>query len=214
MLNALDELTRRRPDFAAILPDVERACGLVIDAYHNGGKTLVCGNGGSCADADHIVGELMKGFLSKRPLAADLSGRLNQLGAPDLAEKLQTPLRAINLCTMPALSTAFANDVEPDYVYAQLTLGYADRGDVFIGISASGNARNVRHAAVVAKALGTKLIGLTGARGGQMNESGLYDVLIRAPETVTHHIQEAHIAIYHAMCLTVEAKIFADNRRA
>jgi len=206
----INEFVHRRPELAAIAPDVEKACGIIISAYQNGGKVLTCGNGGSCADADHIVGELMKGFIKKRPLSDALKTGFSDLGAPELAEKLQTPLRAINLCSLPALSTAFANDVEPEYVYAQLALGFADRGDVFIGISTSGNARNVHFAALAAKAAGARLIGLTGADGGKMRESGLYDVLIRVPETVTHCIQEAHIAVYHAICIAVEEYFFCE----
>ena len=204
----LEELVQRRPELAGIMPDMEKTCGLMISAYQNGGKVLVCGNGGSCADADHIVGELMKGFLKKRPLSSELKSRFAALGGSLLAEKLQTPLRAVNLCSLPALSTAFANDVESDYIFAQQALAYTDPGDVFIGISTGGNARNVCHAAVAAKALGAKLIGLTGADGGSMRESGLYDALVRAPESVTHQIQEAHVAIYHAVCLTVEDDLF------
>jgi len=207
----LEELACRHPELETCLSDVETVCELMVTAYRKGKKVLVCGNGGSCADADHIVGELMKGFLNKRPLDGTLQSALIQYGGAELKDRLQTPLRAINLCSMPALSTAFANDVEPNYVFAQLALGYADAGDVFIGISTSGNARNVRYAAITAKAKGAKLVGLTGKTGGEMFESGLYDVLVRAPETVTHFIQEAHIAIYHAICLTVEHEIFCEK---
>ena len=207
----LDELVRRRPELTCIIPDIENACELIISAYRNGNKVLVCGNGGSCADADHIVGELMKGFMKKRPLSNELNSRFAALGGSPLAEKLQTPLRAISLCSHPALSTAFANDVEPDYVFAQLALAYSDPGDIFIGISTSGNARNVHYAAVTAKVMRAKLIGLSGSDGGKMRESGLYDTIISAPESVTYRAQEAHIAIYHAICLTVEDKLFCDE---
>ena len=212
----IEELATRRPELAKIVPDIEKACELIISAYRNGGKILVCGNGGSCADADHIVGELMKGFLKKRPLSSELKSRLSALGdsaleSSLLADKLQTPLRAVNLCSLPALSSAFANDVEPDYVYAQLALGYTDPGDVFIGISTSGNARNVHYAALTAKAAEARLIALTGADGGKMRESGLYDVVIRAPESVTHRVQEAHVAIYHAVCMTIEDELFCEG---
>jgi len=204
----LEDLIKRHPELKSNLLEIKCACELITNMYKNGGKVLVCGNGGSCADADHIVGELMKGFMRKRRLSAELRTKLSDLGELDLAEKLQTPLRAINLCSMPALSTAFANDVEPDYVFAQLALGYTDSGDVFIGISTGGNALNVHYAAATAKAAGAKLIGLTGTVGGKMYESGLYDVLIRVPESVTHLIQETHIAVYHAVCLTVEDELF------
>jgi D-sedoheptulose 7-phosphate isomerase len=118
------------------------------------------------------------------------------------------PLRAVNLCSLPGVSTAFANDVNPDYVFAQLAFGYADPGDVFIGISTSGNASNVHFAALTAKAAGARLIALTGAGGGRMRESGLYDVLIRIPEDSTYLIQEAHVAVYHLICMEVERRVF------
>ena len=206
----LDALISRRPELAGIVPEIDKSCELIISAYRNGGKVLVCGNGGSCADADHIVGELMKGFIKKRPLSNEQKSRFAALEASQLAEKLQTPLRAINLCSLSALSTAFANDVEPDYVYAQQTLAYVDSEDVFIGISTSGNAKNVHHAAIVAKVSGAKLIGLTGKEGGEMLKRGLYDVLIHAPESITHRIQETHVAIYHAICMSVEDYIFNE----
>jgi D-sedoheptulose 7-phosphate isomerase len=208
----LDELTERRPELAGARRELERACAAIVGAYRNGGKVLVCGNGGSAADADHIVGELMKGFLKKRPLPSELKRRFEATGGADgaeLAEKLQTPLRAINLCAMTALNTAFANDVSSDYVYAQQALAFTDKGDIFIGVSTSGSARNVHAAAIAAKTLGATLIALTGADGGLMN--GLYDILIKAPECVTYKIQEAHIALYHAVCLTVEDEIFRER---
>jgi D-sedoheptulose 7-phosphate isomerase len=204
----LAELIERRPRLNPILPEIEKALVLITGCYRNGGKVLVCGNGGSCADADHIVGELMKSFILPRPLDDDLRLKLETSGEPDLALKLQTPMRALNLCSMPSLSTAFANDVNPDYVFAQLTLGYTDPGDVFIGISTSGNSKSVRYAAVTAKAKGAYLIGLTGEDGGKMKESGIYDALIRAPEKITHLIQEEHIAIYHAICLAAEDEMY------
>jgi D-sedoheptulose 7-phosphate isomerase len=205
------ELEARRPNLAGIIPDIETVCAMMADAYRNGGKVLICGNGGSCADADHITGELMKGFVLPRPLSAGLQAKLRALGEPDLAEKLPTPLRAINLCCMSALSTAFANDVEPDYLFAQLALGYADPGDIFIGISTSGNAQNVHYAAVTAKAAGARLVGLTGADGGKMRESGIYDALIKVPETITHFVQEEHIAVYHTICLALEEEFFGEQ---
>lgn len=204
----IEELFKRRPELLILKSKIEKACEIIISVYKNGGKLLVCGNGGSCADADHITGELMKGFIKKRPLSGELKSRLAEMGDSRLAEKLQTPLRAVNLCSMPALSTAFANDVDPDYIYAQLALGYADPGDVFIGISTSGNAKNVNCAALTSKALDAKLIGLTGKDGGKMNENGLYDVLIKVPETETFLIQELHIAVYHVICLVVEDVFF------
>jgi len=204
-----ETFTRHHPALKGLLPMMEQVCDLMADTYKNGGKIIVCGNGGSCADADHIVGELMKSFILPRPLNAALQKKLTASGGAELAEKLQTPLRAINLSSMQALSTAFANDVEPDYVYAQLALAYTDPNDVFIGISTSGNARNVHFAAITAKAAGARLVGLTGISGGKMSESGLYDVVIRVPEHATYLIQEGHIAVYHAICIAVEERVFA-----
>ncbi len=206
-----ETFARRRPELAGVLPAMERACELIVDSYRNKGKVLVCGNGGSCADADHIVGELMKSFLKKRHLSSELKMRFAELGGSELADRLQVPLRAVNLCSLPSLSTAFANDIEPDYVFAQQALAYTDPGDVFIGISTSGNARNVHHAALTAKALGAKLLGLTGADGGKMRTHGFYDVLIQAPENVTHMVQEAHVAIYHAVCMAVEEELLGGG---
>jgi D-sedoheptulose 7-phosphate isomerase len=208
----LKDLAARRPALAHIMPDIEKTQAIIAGAYQNGGKVLVCGNGGSSADAEHIAGELMKGFALTRPVNAELQAKLKALGEPELASKLQAPLRTINLNTLPALSTAFANDVEADYVYAQLALAYTDPNDVFLGISTSGNSRNIHYAAVTAKALGARLVGLTGADGGRMRESGLYEVLIRAPESVTHLVQEEHIAIYHALCLAVEEEMFGNGK--
>lgn len=192
----------------ALIPEMEKAFLIIKTTYENNGKILACGNGGSCADADHIVGELMKGFLSLRPLSDSHKQRLSRYGGKEIAEKLQSPLRAINLASLPSLSSAFANDVDAELVYAQMALGLADAGDVFIGISTSGNANNVHAAAIVAKAAGAKLIALTGADGGKMRESGLYDVLIKVPETMTYKIQEAHIVIYHALCIAIEEAFF------
>ena len=207
------ELKERHPKLEVIISDMESAFSIITNAYRNGRKVIICGNGGSCADADHIVGELMKSFVLPRPLKQDLEDKIKALGETDLAEKLQTPLRAINLSSMHALGTAFANDVDANYVYAQLALGYTDSGDVFIGISTSGNSKSVHFAAVTAKAAGAKLLGLTGSDGGKMRKSGIYDVLIRAPEKITHFIQEDHIAIYHTICLAVEDEFFGEKKQ-
>jgi phosphoheptose isomerase len=180
----------------------QRAIDIIVSSYRKGGKVLVCGNGGSAADADHIVGELMKGFLLKRPLPCELRQKL----PPEMADKLQMPLRAINLSQHTALSTAFANDVDPALVFAQQVLGYADEGDVFIGISTSGNSYNILCAARVAKALGAATIGMTGADGGKMN--GMFDLLIKSRETATHKVQEDHVELYHKICISVEKEIF------
>jgi D-sedoheptulose 7-phosphate isomerase len=203
------ELINRCPKLESCCKAIEKARDTIIEAYRNNAKVLVCGNGGSCADAEHIAGELMKGFLKKRPVSQkvkDALTRIDEKTATLLAESLQTPLRAISLCGMPALSTAIANDINPSLIFAQQVLGLTDPGDVFIGISTSGNAANVRYAAVTAKALKATLIGFTGEDGGSMN--GFYDTLIKAPEKVTHRIQEMHQMIYHALCIDIEDYLF------
>jgi D-sedoheptulose 7-phosphate isomerase len=183
------ELIERRPRLAVCETDIECFAAALIACYRNGGKALVCGNGGSCADAGHIVGELMKGFHFDRP-----------------------PLRAIDLTAQTELITAIANDLGGDRVFAQQVLGYIDPEDVFIGISTSGNSANVNKAAKIAKESGAVCVGLTGKDGGKMFESGLYDIVVRVPENETFRIQEEHIAIYHAVCADVEAEMFnAEN---
>ena len=206
----IEELAKRRPELAGLICDIEKVCDLIIHAYSKRCKVIVCGNGGSCSDAGHIVGELMKGFHKKRQLSDDYKGKLTQYGGVDLAAKLQTPLRAIDLTAMSALNTATANDIDANYIYAQQVVGLADPGDIFFGISSSGNSCNVHYAAIAAKAAGAVLIGLTGAIGGNMYGSGLYDVIIRVPECITYRIQEEHISVYHAVCATVEAVFFID----
>ena len=207
----IDETISRYPELGKIRGDIVSFCDALIKAYSNKGKLLICGNGGSCADADHITGELMKGFLKKRPLQDSLKTTLQSIDKEDgekIAQKLQMPLRALNLYSLSALSSAFANDVDGDYVYAQLVLGLADKNDVFVGISTSGNSGSVHKAAVTARAMGMVLIGMTGDDGGKMN--GLYDIIIKVPENVTYKIQELHIPVYHAVCLTVEDYFFKE----
>lgn len=190
----IDELIVRRPRLVICKAEIERFRDALTACYRKGGKAIVCGNGGSCSDAGHIVGELMKGFRLKRPT--------------NVHARLQTPLRAIDLTAQAALITAIANDIGADCVYAQQALGYADEGDVFIGISTSGNSANINIAAEIAQSLGAVTIGLTGADGGEMRASGHYDTLVRVPETETYRIQEEHIAVYHAVCMAVEKEMF------
>lgn len=188
---------------------LDAAADLLIQTYSSGGKVLICGNGGSSADAEHIVGELMKGFVRKRPLNDDWKKIFRQTDpeiGTDLALKLQMPLRAISLQGHPALSSAFANDVDPVCIYAQQAFALAEPGDLFIGISTSGNAANVHAAAIAARVKGANLLGLTGADGGRMN--GVYDCLIKVPKKETYQIQELHLPVYHALCMAVESHFF------
>ena len=179
-------------------------------AYQNGGKLLVAGNGGSAADAEHIVGELMKGFKLPRKPKADFVEKLvaenHELGSV-LAENLQGALPAIALDGHHALSTAYMNDCKPLLCFAQQVNGYGKSGDVFLGISTSGNSKNVLFAAITAHAKGMKVIGLTGAKDSKLKD--MSDVCIKAPQTETYMIQELHLPIYHCLCLMLEDKFFA-----
>ncbi len=182
----------------------------LLNVYRNKGKVLICGNGGSCADGDHIVGELMKGFLLKRPLDRETQDTFRQLyGAQGavLAEKLQCGLPAISLNAHAALMSAFSNDVDPELVYAQQVMGYAAPGDAVIGISTSGNAANVAYALMAAKAAGAVPIALSGRDGGRLAK--IADCSVIAPEQETYRIQEYHLAIYHLICACVESELFS-----
>lgn len=176
----------------------------IIRCYQNGGKLLLCGNGGSAADCAHITGELVKGFLKKRPLTAELKAKIGEAWA----DKLQQGLPAIDLTANAALISAVINDLDGESVYAQQVLAYGRPGDVLLCISTSGNAENVRRAAVTAKAKGLKVIGLTGAKGGRLLE--LCDITVRAEETETYLVQEEHLHFYHRMCIDIENAFFAE----
>ncbi len=195
----LNDLIKRYPALSEISDDIKKAADLMLECYKNNGKILVCGNGGSAADCEHIVGELMKGFMSERKLSDE---RIPE----DLRENLQGALPAISLPSQSAIISAFANDVEPDFVYAQLTYGYAKENDLLIGISTSGNSKNIVNAVKVAKAMGVKTLALTGRNESLL--SGLCEVTIKAPETETFKIQEYHLPIYHYLCAEIEKQLF------
>lgn len=207
----LKELLNRYPSLTACEAELKAAAQALIRCYEAGGKVLTCGNGGSCADADHIVGELMKGFLKKRPLS-DAQKQAMKANCPELEdevlEKLQCGLPALSLCCLNALNTAFCNDVEPELIYAQSVLGLGKAGDIFIGMSTSGNAKNVFAAAKTAKALGLTVIGLTGMGGGKLSQ--VADICIRVPETETFKIQELHLPVYHYLCAAVEDHFYEN----
>ncbi len=205
----LTTLQNRYPDLEPCIPAIAAACDLLVATYRDHGKLLICGNGGSAADSDHIVGELMKGFELRRPLSDGLRARLQALdpeAGTYLADRLQGALPAISLSSHAALSTAIGNDIAGDLVFAQQVLGYGVEGDALIGISTSGNSANVLHALRVARALNLRTIGLSGRSGGQMRE--LCDVTICVPYDRTLEIQERHLAIYHALCVMVEQAFF------
>ncbi len=211
MLTIMEELITRYPQLGVCRGEVEEACRVLIRCFSTGHKLLVCGNGGSCADAEHIVGELMKGFLKKRPLSGDIRDKMkkeNPLLEDGLLDQLQCGLPAISLTGSPALSTAFANDVNPELIYAQQVIGLGESGDVLLGISTSGNAANVYAAAQVARGLQMEVIGLTGRDGGKLKSCS--DICIVVPEKETFKIQELHLPVYHALCAAAEAHFFAE----
>lgn len=208
----LDHLIERYPQLIVCRKDIMNAYELLEAAYSNGRKLLVCGNGGSASDSEHIVGELMKEFKLKRKVYSDQAAALKTID-PELgqvlADNLQGALPAICLTGHSSLTTAFMNDANADLVFAQQVNGYGKPGDVFLGISTSGNSKNVLYAAVNAKAKGLKVIGLTGAKECKLMKYA--DVCIRVPETETYKIQELHLPVYHCLCLMLEDFFFEET---
>ena len=197
----MEVLLHNYPALQACAADIQAALEQMIRTYKQGGKVLVCGNGGSAADSEHIVGELMKGFCMQRPV------RDERIPA-DLRPCLQGALPAISLPSQIAVLSAFLNDVEPQMLYAQLVYGYANEKDLVIGISTSGNSANVVNAMRVAKAKGAATLALTGERESKL--STLCDVTIRVPSRETYRVQEYHLPIYHYLCAATEAHIFEE----
>jgi D-sedoheptulose 7-phosphate isomerase len=191
---------------------IGEASEMIIRSYSNGGKLLVCGNGGSSSDADHIVGELMKSFESNRPVSKDLADRLADISERGkyLALKLESGLPAISLSSQTALTTAIVNDIDGNMVFAQQVLGYGQNKDVLIAISCSGNSQNIIDACITAKAMNLKVIGLTGMTGGKMKQ--YCDILITVPEKRTAWVQELHLPVLHALCLQIENHFFSDHK--
>lgn len=204
MTDYLKFMTDRYPALEGVSGDVKEAFEILRTSYENGGKLLVCGNGGSASDSEHIVGELMKGFYKKRPLPETEKEAIGEISA-----FLQGALPAIALTGHPALTTAFSNDVRADMTFAQQVYGYGRAGDVLIALSTSGNSVNVLHAATVAKAGNLVVIGLTGQDGGRLRE--ICDVCIAVPAQVTAEIQEYHLPVYHTLCAMLEDYFFPDN---
>jgi D-sedoheptulose 7-phosphate isomerase len=210
-LTATQRLIAKYPDVACCQQDIERAILMISRSFRQGGKLLICGNGGSASDSEHIVGELMKGFMSRRPLSgAQREGFLSAFPADGgyLADHLQGALPAISLVSQSAFLSAYANDVAPDMAFAQQVYGYARAGDVLIGISTSGHSSNVLRAIQVAHALEVNTVGLTGQSGGKLAE--LSDVAICVPYHQTPDIQERHLPIYHAICMALEEEFFGN----
>lgn len=208
----VDLLIKKYPELINQKQCIIEAYSILEKSYCNGGKLLVAGNGGSAADSEHIVGELMKGFENPRTLSIDYQSKLKEIdedmGAV-LAKNLQGSLPAIALDGHLALSTAYMNDCEPLLCFAQQVNGFGCEKDVFLGISTSGNSKNILYAAIVAKAKGMKVIGLTGANDSKLSD--VADVTIRSSQTRTYMIQEHHLPIYHCLCLMLEERFFGDN---
>lgn len=209
LMKHMDLLLERYPSLVACKNDIIMAYDMLENTYGNERKLLVCGNGGSASDSEHIVGELMKEFKLKRKVFSQQTEAMKaidpELGAT-LAQHLQGALPAITLTAHSSLTTAFMNDSEPVLVFAQQVNGYGIKGDTFLGISTSGNSMNVLYAAVTAKAKGMKVIGLTGQRESKLSK--IADVCIRVPETETYKIQELHLPVYHCLCLMLEDHFF------
>lgn len=208
----IEVLVNRYPVLNSVKDEIVEAYFLLVESYKNEGKLLIAGNGGSAADAEHIVGELMKGFKLPRKLNENFTDKLisenEELGTV-LAESLQGALPAIALDGHPALSTAYMNDCEPLLCFAQQVNGYGKAGDVFLGISTSGNSKNILYAATTAHAKGMKVIGLTGAKDSKLMQ--MSDVCIKVPQTETYMIQELHLPVYHCFCLMLEDEFFGEN---
>ena len=199
----------RREDLIFMQGKIITAVQVLTEAFKNGSKLLLCGKGGSCADCEHIAGELLKGFLLKRPVCPEFANALEKNygeTGKEIACKLQQGLPAISLATHCGAISAFANDVDPELVYAQQVLAYGRRGDVLLGISTSGNAKNVAAAVMTAKTLGMHTIGLTGKDGGMLAD--LSDLALIMPQTETYRIQEDHLAVYHLLCAMIEYELF------
>ena len=205
----LNELLKRYSSLESAKEEITKAENTLINGLKNSNKLLICGNGGSCADCEHIVGELMKGFLSKRPIIEEQKKEM-KANCPEIDDKylslLQRAAPAISLPSFTALNTAFCNDVDPELIFAQGLMGLGKKDDILLCISTSGNSKNVVAAARTAKALGLKTIGLTGKTGGRLKS--ICDICICVPETETFKVQELHLPVYHYLCSRVEKELF------
>ncbi len=205
----LNDMINRYPALEDCKYDIREACKAVINCYSNHGKLLLCGNGGSCSDADHIVGELMKSFERKRPIDKTLEGSLKSVSGERgafIADRLQNALPAISLNAHSALYSAISNDMDANLVFAQQIVGYGQKNDVLIAMSTSGNSQNIIDAAITAKAKGLTVIGLTGENGGRMKQ--YCDIAICVPSLSTPEVQEYHQPIYHTICRIAENRFF------
>lgn len=204
MGNICGELYVRHPQLKSCAGEIAKALDILLSCYRNGGKVLTCGNGGSAADAEHIVGELLKKFRRHRDVDSAIAARL----PPELAAKLEGALPAVSLVSMSGFLTAFANDVDWEAAFAQQVYGFGNSGDVLIALSTSGDSANCVNAALVAKAKGVRVISMTGEGGGKL--AALADAAIKVPETETYKIQELHLPVYHTLCAAVEEEFFSE----
>ncbi len=204
-IGILDKAVADTPLLNKCREDVQKAVEAILRCYDDDGMVLVCGNGGSAADSEHIVGELMKGFLKKRPVPVE---HRELIGDDGLSNNLQGALPAISLTSQTSLITAFMNDVDPSMVFAQQVYGYRNKANVLIGITTSGNSKNIVNAARVAGAFGMKTIGMTGETGGKLSE--ICDISIKVPAVETYKVQELHLPVYHAICAMVESELFDE----
>jgi D-sedoheptulose 7-phosphate isomerase len=207
----IDELLERIPELEPLRDQIVSTCEAICECHLAGGKVLICGNGGSASDSEHIAGELMKGFHLKRRVTREDEERLRASGVPgweSLASNLQRGISTITLTNNSTLNTAVSNDTDPTMIFAQQVYVYAQPGDILIGLSTSGRAKNVANALAVARAFGVKTIGMTGVGPTPMDE--LCDLLIQVPSKETYRVQEYHLPIYHAICSTVEVALFED----
>ncbi|MCH4242516.1 MAG: SIS domain-containing protein [Prevotella sp.] len=208
-----ESLFLRYPKLEVCKEDIRKAFEILKESFAHDRKLLVCGNGGSAADSEHIVGELMKEFKMKRKIYSDQACAMMSIDpelGKDLAENLQGALPAITLTAHSSLTTAYMNDSEPQLVFAQQINGYGKKGDTFLGITTSGNSKNVLYAAVCAKAKGLHVIGLTGQKQNKLEK--FTDVCIHVPEVETYKIQELHLPVYHSLCMMLEDEFFGENK--
>ena len=201
-MNCIEKIINENPALAPCREAMEAITNAIVSMHGCGGKLLLCGNGGSASDCEHISGELLKGFLSKRPVSEDALPGLDT----EIREKLQRGIGAIPLPSLSALSTAFSNDVDPALTFAQGVFALGQKGDVFLGLSTSGNAKNVIAAMKVAKAMGLTTIAMTGESGGAMK--AIADIALTVPETETYKVQQLHLPAYHAICAEAERILF------
>jgi D-sedoheptulose 7-phosphate isomerase len=209
MNKVLEDLIKRYPELLPLKEKIFIASECLTECFKNGGKLLICGNGGSSSDSDHVVGELMKGFENSRPVDQSFKEKLINTGGEQgryLSERLQYAFPAISLSSHTALITAISNDTGSDLIFAQQVAGYGNYGDVLLAFSTSGNSINILNAIITAKAKGISTIGMTGEEGGKLKD--LCDILINVPEKRTSYIQELQLPVYHTLCLMVENSFF------